>query len=83
MFGIKLIALLLLLSGFLAYIGDVLGRRIGRKKLTLFGLRPKHTAVLITIFTGALIMLFTMMSMILISQNMQDALFNMDAMRTG
>lgn len=81
MFGIKLIVLLIVLSGFLAYLGDVLGRRIGRKKLTLFGLRPKYTAVLVTIFTGALITLFTMMFMILLSQNMQDALFHLDSIK--
>lgn len=81
MFGIKLIFLLLVLSGFLAYLGDILGRRIGRKKLTLFGLRPKYTAIVITVLTGVLITLFTLMAVTLLSQNMMDALFRLDSIK--
>src|SRR5688572_13364146 len=50
-----LIFLLLALCGFIAYIGDLLGRRLGKKRLSVFGLRPKHTAILLTIVTGVLI----------------------------
>jgi uncharacterized protein (DUF3084 family) len=50
-----LILLLLTLCGFIAYIGDLLGRRLGKKRLTIFGLRPKHTAILLTVVTGVLI----------------------------
>lgn len=49
------ILLLLVLCGFIAYIGDLLGRRLGKKRLSIFGLRPKHTAILLTIVTGVLI----------------------------
>jgi uncharacterized protein (DUF3084 family) len=47
--------LLLTLCGFIAYIGDLLGRRLGKKRLSVFGLRPKHTAILLTVVTGVLI----------------------------
>jgi uncharacterized protein (DUF3084 family) len=47
--------LLLTLCGFIAYTGDLLGRRLGKKRLSVFGLRPKHTAILLTIVTGVLI----------------------------
>jgi len=53
------ILLLLALCGFIAYIGDLLGRRLGKKRLTIFGLRPKHTAILLTVVTGVLIAGFT------------------------
>lgn len=49
------ILLLLTLCGFIAYMGDLLGRRLGKKRLSVFGLRPKHTAILLTIVTGVLI----------------------------
>lgn len=81
MFGVKLILLLLVLSGFLAYLGDILGRRIGRKKLTLFGLRPKYTAIFMTVLTGVLITLFTLTAMTLLSENMNDALFRLDSIK--
>jgi hypothetical protein len=45
----------LILGGFIAYTGDLLGRRLGKKRLSVFGLRPKHTAILLTIVTGVLI----------------------------
>jgi hypothetical protein len=44
-----LILLLLALCGFIAYIGDLLGRRFGKKRLSIFGMRPKHTAILLTV----------------------------------
>ena len=40
MFGIALIAVLAITGGIIAYIGDKLGTKVGKKKLTIFGLRP-------------------------------------------
>ncbi|HEU4754029.1 MAG TPA: DUF3084 domain-containing protein [Armatimonadota bacterium] len=54
-----IILLLLALCGFIAYIGDLLGRRFGKRRLSIFGLRPKHTAILLTVATGVLIAAFT------------------------
>jgi uncharacterized protein (DUF3084 family) len=54
--GTALVILFLLgVCGLIAYTGDVLGRRMGKKRLSAFGLRPKHTAVLFTVVTGVLI----------------------------
>src|SRR5438477_10705400 len=54
--GTVLVVLFLLaVCGLIAYIGDLLGRRMGKKRLTAFGLRPKHTAIVFTILTGVLI----------------------------
>ncbi len=58
--GTALVILTLLtLGGFVAYIGDLLGRRMGKKRLSILGLRPKHTAVVLTVLTGVLITLIT------------------------
>ncbi len=51
----RLILTLILLSGTLAYLGDVLGMRIGKRRISLFGLRPRDTSRVITAFTGILI----------------------------
>ncbi|MGB4529751.1 MAG: DUF3084 domain-containing protein, partial [Bacillota bacterium] len=51
MYGAALIILLILLGGVIAYVGDVVGRRVGRQRLTLFGLRPKHTSVVVAVIT--------------------------------
>ena len=49
MFGIRLIFLLAVLGGVIAFIADKLGSKIGKKKLRIFGLRPHDTSVLLTI----------------------------------
>jgi len=46
---------LIAISGFIAYWGDILGRRMGKKRLTIGKLRPKHTAIFVTTITGMLI----------------------------
>ncbi|HBS58399.1 MAG TPA: DUF3084 domain-containing protein, partial [Firmicutes bacterium] len=43
MFGISLIAVLAVMGGMIAYIGDKIGTKVGKRKLSVFGLRPKHT----------------------------------------
>ena len=60
--------LVLLLSGLIAYVGDLIGRRIGRKRLTIFGLRPKRTAILFTVVTGMLISGVAMTLLLLASE---------------
>ena len=55
MYGITLILILAVVGGVIAFIGDRLGTRIGKRKLSIFGLRPRHTAVVVTIFTGVCI----------------------------
>ena len=52
MYGVYLIVVLVLVGGAIAYIGDRIGRSVGRRRLTIFGLRPKHTSVMITVLTG-------------------------------
>jgi uncharacterized protein (DUF3084 family) len=49
--------LLVPLSGFIAWAGDRIGHKSGKKRHTLFGLRPRHTATLITIAAGMCISL--------------------------
>ncbi len=39
----------------IAFIGDRIGTRIGKRRLSFLGLRPRNTAVFMTVFTGMLI----------------------------
>lgn len=54
-YTILVVIVLIVVSGFIAYWGDILGRRMGKKRLTLFNLRPRHTAIVVTTITGMLI----------------------------
>lgn len=81
MYGLELIAILAITGGVIAYIGDKLGTRIGKKRLSIFGLRPKHTSILITIITGILIVTATLGTLTLASQDVRTALFGMEALQ--
>ncbi|MHB1001605.1 MAG: DUF3084 domain-containing protein [Armatimonadota bacterium] len=59
------------MCGFIAYWGDLLGRRMGKRRLTLFGLRPRYTAILTTSVTGMMIAVFTIGIMALVSQRVR------------
>ena len=82
MFGIALIAILAITGGIIAYIGDKLGTKVGKKKLTIFGLRPKHTSIVVTIITGILITISTIGILTLVSRDVRTALFGMEALKT-
>ena len=53
------IFILMAMGGFIAYGGDYLGLKLGKKRLSLFGLRPRSTASLVGIALGALTALLT------------------------
>ena len=44
MFGIRLMFLLAVMGGIIAFIADKMGSKIGKKKLSVFGLRPHDTS---------------------------------------
>jgi uncharacterized protein (DUF3084 family) len=80
MYGLTLIAVLAVTGGAIAYIGDKLGTKVGKKKLSLFGLRPKHTSIIVTIITGTLITCSTIGVLALVSKDVSTALFGMEAL---
>jgi len=77
MYGFTLIIILAFVGGVIAYIGDRIGMKVGRKRLTLFGLRPKHTGIIITIFTGIFISAASIAILTIASDDVRTALFEM------
>ena len=61
--------------------GDILGRRIGKKKLSLFKLRPRYTAILVSVITGILIAAITLTILSVASQDVRTALFGMKELK--
>jgi uncharacterized protein (DUF3084 family) len=55
-----LVGLLVVMSGVIAFAGDRLGTWVGRRRLTLFGARPKLTGQIVGVAAGILIMLATL-----------------------
>ena len=78
MYGVLLIVVLIITGGAVAFIGDRLGTKIGKKRLSIFGLRPRHTSIVITIFTGICITTLTFGVMAAASENVRTALFGME-----
>ena len=81
MFGLRLIIILAVVGGLIAFIGDKLGSKIGKKKLSVFGLRPYYTSVLMTVITGVLIAATTIIVMAISSDSARTAMFGMERLQ--
>ena len=81
MTGWLLILTLLVLGGVLSTLGDRLGTRVGKARLSLLGLRPRRTAVVITVITGGLISALSLGLMLLVSRQLRVGLFELDGLQ--
>jgi uncharacterized protein (DUF3084 family) len=76
-----LILALLVLGGVLSTLGDRLGSKVGKARLSLFNLRPRKTAVVITALTGSLISAISLGLMLLVSERLRVGLFELDQLQ--
>jgi len=76
--GWLLILSLLVLGGILSTLGDRLGTRVGKARLSIFNLRPKSTAVLITVFTGSVISAISFCIMVAFNSQLRVGLFELE-----
>ncbi|NIM06354.1 MAG: DUF3084 domain-containing protein [Armatimonadetes bacterium] len=81
-YGFFLVLVLVLVSGLIAYLGDVLGRRLGRRRITLFGLRPRYTAIAFSVLAGMMITLITLIAAAALSEKVRVGLTQVDEMRS-
>lgn len=72
-----LILALLLLGGVLAVMGDRLGTRIGKARLSFLRMRPRRTAVVFTAITGSLISALSFAVLITINDRWRRGLFEL------
>ena len=77
MSGWLLIIFLLLLGGVISTLGDLLGSKIGKARFSVLKLRPKKTAILITILTGSIISASSLSLMILVNRQLRVGLFRL------
>jgi uncharacterized protein (DUF3084 family) len=76
--GYFLILAIIILGGVIATIGDRIGSRVGKARLSLFNMRPKKTAVLVTILTGSVTSAVTLGVLLAANKELRDIIF-----RTG
>lgn len=76
--GYILIAAIFLLGGIIAAFGDRLGTKIGKARLRLFNLRPRQTAMIITVVTGMSISALTLGILFGLSGSLRRGIFQLD-----
>lgn len=76
--GYILIAAILILGGVIATVGDRLGTKVGKARLSLFNLRPRKTAVLVTILTGSLISASTLATLFAVDERLRTGVFRLE-----
>ncbi len=76
-----LIAAILLLGGSVAAFGDRLGTKVGKARLRLFNLRPRQTAMIITVLAGTIISTSTFGILFLFSESLRDGLLKIDKIK--
>src|SRR5215472_5636757 len=64
------VAAIVVLAGLIAFVGDRVGHQVGRRRMTLFGLRPRYTS---TIFAVAFVAL--------VNVEARQALFSINTLR--
>lgn len=81
MVGIRLIVIMAIVGGLIAYIADKMGSKIGKKRISIFGLRPKYTSILLTVLSGVLISVLSIVTVTISSESARTALFGMDKLQ--
>ena len=69
-------------GGFAAYQGDRVGMIVGKRKLSLFGIRPRYFSRIVSVVTGIVIVMITMGGVLLISDTAQKAIFGIEALQS-
>ncbi|MGD9155960.1 MAG: DUF3084 domain-containing protein [Bacillota bacterium] len=80
--GLIIIGLVIIFGGTLAFLGDRVGMKVGKKRLSIFGLRPKYTSMIITVLTGFFIAGLTLVILTLISGYARTAIFELHSIQT-
>lgn len=77
MYSFLVIIVTIFFGGLLAFLGDRVGMKVGKKRLSIFGLRPKYTSMIITVLTGFFIAGLTLMVLMLMSEYVRTAVFRL------
>lgn len=75
--GYVLILAVLILGGFIATLGDRVGTKVGKARLSLFNLRPRQTATLVSIATGSVISASTLALLFGVSSQLRTGVFEL------
>lgn len=77
--GVGNLAVVMGLAGAVAYVGDRVGHKVGRRRLSLFGIRPRYTSTIVAIATGMIIALVVTLAAIFASEQVKTAFFKLNS----
>ncbi|MCX7970207.1 MAG: DUF3084 domain-containing protein [Negativicutes bacterium] len=80
-YGIILVLVLAITGGIIAWLGDWLGSLVGKKRISLFGMRPRHTSRLFTVAAGVLTVFVSLAVMSAVSRDVRTALFGVEELK--
>ncbi|MBE9146634.1 DUF3084 domain-containing protein [Planktothrix mougeotii] len=80
--GIILVISILVLGGVIATVSDRLGTKVGKARLSLFNLRPRNTAMVVTIVTGSVLSALTLGILFASSKPLRRGVFQIDKIQT-
>lgn len=72
---------LMIATAFIAHWSDNLGKKLGKKRVSLFGLRPRTTATVLTVVSSWGIMILTLLVLLLTYAPLRNALLRYDLER--
>ena len=75
------VAAIVVLAGLIAFVGDRVGHQVGRRRMTLFGLRPRYTSTIFAVGFGMFIALFAVGVVAAVNQEARQALFSINHLR--
>ncbi|MDA0674321.1 MAG: DUF3084 domain-containing protein, partial [Cyanobacteria bacterium] len=80
--GYVLILAVLILGGMIATLGDRIGMKVGKARLSLFNLRPRQTATVVSVLTGSLISASTLGLLFAVSRQLRTGVFQLEQIQT-
>ncbi len=76
--GYILVFVMLVLGGVIATVSDRLGTKVGKARLSLFKLRPRDTAVVVTVMAGSILSALTLGILFATSKPLRTGVFRID-----
>jgi uncharacterized protein (DUF3084 family) len=76
--GYILVFVILILGGVIATVSDRLGTKVGKARLSLFKLRPRDTAVVVTVTAGSILSAITLGILFATSKPLRTGVFSID-----
>lgn len=76
--GYILVFVILVLGGTIATVSDRLGTKVGKARLSLFKLRPRDTAVVVTVMAGSILSALTLGILFATSKPLRTGVFRID-----